>query len=541
MTFKCLNPRGEQKDIPRLPLCPRRDISGKNVYFIDIVRPNSDVLMDAVRELLQPLIADSRIVLHGKTTGYRYEEPQEWWDAICDDAAAAVFFVGDCGSCTMRMLTLQSRLEQMGVPTVSLVCTPFLHDAAAVARTLGMPSLRYVEIPYPVADISRDELLRGVAPALPELSRLLTSPLTEDEQSRKTISAAREPEYIFEGGMAEIQDFFANSELSDGLPIVPPTDEAVEAMLKGTSHAPDEVIGEMPPEFLRFTVRHVAINGVMCGCRPEHMPALLAICEILCDPAYDLNVSSRSTTAFAFWGFVNGPYAREIGMNCGANALGPGNRANAALGRAIRMFIINLGGSRVGINEMATIGNPMKYGFAFAENEEESPWQPYHMDKGFRPEESTVTVCESWGFRTQALTGQGEIMGLETVLWSAKNTESAFGLGRERGILVLLDPLLASQLSEQGVDKKYIKQYLWENCTRTVGEWKNCLCFSSDVRGGLYPAETLDLPDDTPIPKFQSPESVQVIVVGGGNSPFYHIYDSVNPHHCMTKSIDKWR
>lgn len=538
--YKCLDPRGMKTDIEHKPLAPRRSLKRGKIFLLDICRPNSDTVVKLAKKHLEKVLCESELIYYGKQNGYRYDESEQWWESLYIEASGVILFVGDCGSGTMRMLELQNQLEAHGVPTVSVVCTPFLKNAQAVANTLGR-SLRRVEIPYPITDISDEQLEKNISPKVKAFAEELVRPLTEEEVFIGMIKAEPQERYITEGALQEVQSFFAESELSDGLPVLPPTEEAVAEMLKGTSHHKDEVIGRIPPEYLEATVEKVAINGVMCGCQPEHMPILLTICEIMTDKQLDMNVSARSTTGFAYWGFVNGPIAKEIGMNAATNALGPGNTANATIGRAIRMFINNLGGARVSINEMATMGNPLKYGFAFAENEEESPWEPYHVGKGFAAEESCVTVCESWGFRTQGLTSYGKVMGLENILWSAKNVDSAFGLGKERGILIMMDPLLAKQLSAQGISKADVQEYMWKNLTRTMGEWRNCLSYSSDLRGNLYPASYQELPDDTEIPKFASPKNIQVVVVGGENSPFYQIYDSVNPYHCVTKSIERWR
>lgn len=539
-SYKCLDPCGMKSDIAHKSLAPRKSPKGGKIFLLDICRPNSDTVVQIAKKHLEKVLCGSELIYYGKKSGYRYDESEQWWERLYTEAAGVILFVGDCGSGTMRMLELQNQLEEHGVPTVSVVCTPFLKNAGAVADTLGR-TLRWVEIPYPITDISDEQLETNIAPKAEAFAEELVRPLSEEERFVGMIQAAAQERYITEGTLQEVQAFFAESELSDGLPVIPPTEEAVAEMLKGTRHRKDEIVGRIPPEYLEATVEKVAINGVMCGCQPEHMPVLLTVCEILADKQLDVNVSARSTTGFAYWGFVNGPIAKEIGMNASTNALGPGNSANATIGRAIRMFINNLGGARVSVNEMATMGNPLKYGFSFAENETESPWEPYHVGKGFAAEESCVTVCESWGFRTQGLTSCGKVMGLENILWSAKNVDSAFGLGKERGILIMLDPLLAKQLSAQGISKEDVQEYMWKNLTRTIGEWKNCLSYSSDLRGNLYPASYQDLPDDTEISKFASPKNIQVVVVGGENSPFYQIYDSVNPYHCVTKSIERWR
>lgn len=538
LVYKCLNPSGIKSDIVRRPLCQRRLFENGKIYLLDIGRPNSDVMIGIAKDMLHESLPEATFVYYCKEHGYQYEESETWWEKLYTDADAVIVFVGDCGSGTMRVMEIQSRLESHGVPTTSFVCEPFVKDAVSVSRNLGMPSLRWTTIHYPITDISDSELKQNLNFALPGLLRTLSLPLSEEENNTDLIPAPEREKYVFQGTFEEVQNFFSEHEMSDGHLIVPPTDEGVEGMLSGTSHKRDEVIGYMPPEFLKTTVEGVAINGYMCGCLPKDMPVLLAIAELLCDKKSGINVSSRSTTGFAFWPFINGPIANEIGMNSGANALGPGNRTNAGIGRAVRMFLINLGGSRVGVNEMATIGNPLKYGFSFAENEEDSPWTPYHVDLGFDPQESTVTLAESWGFRTQGLTSRGRVMGLDNILWSAQNVDSAFGLGVTRGIAVLLDPLLARQLDSRGIGKKDIAEYLWKNLTRTVEEWKNSLSYTVDLRGHLYPEGSEDLPDDAQMPKFRSPDRIHIIVVGGMNSPFYQIFDSVNLHTC---SVDKWR
>src|SRR5262249_54687108 len=156
-----------------------------------------------------------------------------------------------------------------------------------------------------------------------------------------------------QGTLAEVQTYFDEHHWTDGLPIVPPTEDAVAAMLKGTHHGKDEIVTRaMVPEGWPVTVEKVAINGVMAGAPPSAMPVLLAAVEAFGSGHFASSV--RSTNSFSFMQIVNGPIAREIGMNAGTYALGPGNRANASIGRALRLFIYNLGGGENGVNLMGT-------------------------------------------------------------------------------------------------------------------------------------------------------------------------------------------
>jgi len=184
---------------------------------------------------------------------------------------------------------------------------------------------------------------------------------------------------------------------SDGLPVIPPTPERVLRMLAGTSREPSEVVAVVPPDLVPCTVEKIAVNAVLAGCRPEYLPVLMAALEAACTD--DFNMHGLLATTF-FSGpivIVNGPIAREIGMNSGVNVLGQGNRANSTIGRALQLVVRNVGGGRPDGVDRATLGSPGKLGFCFAEREEDSPWEPLHVELGFRPEQSTVTLFAGQG------------------------------------------------------------------------------------------------------------------------------------------------
>lgn len=535
-----LEPRGQNYDIERLPMTERVPLKGKQVFVIDIGRPNSDVLAEILCGMLRERMPNTDFRYYSKSVGYQFEEPDSWWEVIKKEANAAVVLLGDCGSCTMRTITIESQLETMGVPSVSIITKPFIKGSQNVANTVGMPSIRRAYMRYPIADMTPEFLKESLDATINQVIDGLNIPFTEEEKVLGTIKAKERKGTIFTGTEDEAQRYYMDNGMTDGLPIIPPTQERVEAMLKGTSHSPDEIIGKMPPEYLGVTIHQVAVNAVMAGCRPEYLPALLAMTEALIDPMKNINVCSRSTTSFAFWSFVNGPFAKEIGMNSAGNALGPGNHANATIGRAVRLFLVNLGGSEEGVNEMASLGNPLKYGFAFAENEEESPWTPYHVDKGFRPDESTITIATSWGFRTQSLSGFGK-MGLPNIGWCAQNTNGRFGLGPYEGLFLVIDPLLAKDMARDGYTKRDIQEYLYDNLTQTIGEWKQSFSYTVDLRANLYPKWYSELKDSALIHRFEKPECFEIVVAGGQTSPFFQIYDGYTPRNVITKSIDKWR
>ncbi len=186
---------------------------------------------------------------------------------------------------------------------------------------------------------------------------------------------------------------------SDGLPVVPPTPERVLRMLQGTRRAPSDVVAVVPPDYAECTVEKVAINAVMAGCRPEYLPVVLAAVEAVCTDAFNIHGVLATTYFVGPVVIVNGPIAKAIGMNSGVNALGQGNRANATIGRALQLVIRNVGGGRPGEVDRATLGNPGKYTFCFAEDEERSPWEPLAVERGVPPGASAVTVFAGEGLR----------------------------------------------------------------------------------------------------------------------------------------------
>jgi hypothetical protein len=179
---------------------------------------------------------------------------------------------------------------------------------------------------------------------------------------------------------------------TDGLPVTPPTRERVLAMLSGTTRAPGEVVGIVPPDRVECTVEKVAVNAVMAGCKPEYMPVVLAAIEAALQPEFGLHGVLCTTNAVTPVVLVNGPIAKRIGMNSKGNCLGQGNRANASIGRALQLVVRNVGGGRPGEIDRACFGNPGKYSFCFAEDEDDGLWESYAVEKGFPKSASTVTV-----------------------------------------------------------------------------------------------------------------------------------------------------
>ena len=184
---------------------------------------------------------------------------------------------------------------------------------------------------------------------------------------------------------------------SDGLPVVPPTELRVVRMLAGTGRDPKEVLGMVPPDLQPCTIEKVAINAVMAGCKPEYLPVVIAAVEACLIDEFCMHGLLATTWLSGPMVIVNGPIAKAIGMNSGGNALGQGNRANATIGRALQLVIRNVGGGKPGGVDRSTLGNPGKYTFCFAEDEEGSCWESLAQQRGFSAEHSTVTLFAADG------------------------------------------------------------------------------------------------------------------------------------------------
>ncbi len=301
--------------------------------------------------------------------------------------------------------------------------------------------------------------------------------------------------------------------VTDGLPVVPPTRERVDAMLAATARDRRELIGAVPPNFGRGTVEKIAINAVMAGCRPEYFPVVLAVVEAACDPVFNLHGQSGTTNASSPLIIVNGPVRRALSINCAAGVFGPGYRANATIGRALRLVMINLGGTRAGGISMSTMGHPGRYTYCIGEHEEASPWEPLHVEHGFASRESTVTL----------FSGESPLMINDHLSRSARQLAasigwSAAGVWNHKSFplyghtLFVIGPEHARTLADEQWSKQDLRRHLFETVRRRA----------RDLAPGPDGAETGRLADqlagttpDERIPKFPSLAEIVIVVAGG--------------------------
>ncbi len=314
----------------------------------------------------------------------------------------------------------------------------------------------------------------------------------------------------------EVNDFLEANELyhergwSDGLPIIPPTEDLVLRFLEAAGRDGSDVLGMEPVRGRVLTVEKAAINAVMAGCRPEYFPVVLAAAEAICEDQFNLHAITASTMGAAILMVVNGPIAQQIGLNSGINLFGPGRRANATIGRALRLIAINVVGAIPGELDKATFGHAGKYSWCIAEAEEESPWDPLHVERGLSEDESAVSVfagLSPW----QATNHAGNTP--EAILTTVADVLKA--VGPDQGeVVLIMSPEHIGHIRTARWSKRQVKEFLAEKAQRTVQDW---------IEAGRL--ESKEAPEDPNrlVGVCREPDSITIVVAGGAAGAFVDI------------------
>jgi len=379
-----------------------------------------------------------------------------------------------------------------------------------------MPDLRFTFVKSPVWGKTADQLRKDVVegtdpitgkPVMQEVVSELTTPVKDEDKTTRIIPQTAGPDHYGPDTAENLQTMFREKGMTDYLPIVLPTEDKVDAMLKATSHKPDEIVGKISPtpgvyEYWSYTVRQVAVNAVMAGADPKYFPVILAIA------AANTESISSSDNSFASAVVINGPIRDEIGLNYGIGALGPFSRANATIGRAYTLLSINAGNcGKVGETYMGVIGNPANYAnIIIAENEKESPWQPFSVRHGFKPDESVVSVFEGWGVisakNSKFAVWQKNMNFAEELKNIFNDQDQIFG-----GVAIL-SPAVANYVKQEGYDS-----------VDKLTDW-------------LYKG-----PDEAQ-PHFFSKAQINILVTGSSNNLYW---DYGGMRYIRSVSVDRWR
>jgi hypothetical protein len=296
---------------------------------------------------------------------------------------------------------------------------------------------------------------------------------------------------------------------SDGLPVVPPTEARVRAMLEAARLEPNYQVAFIRDRAVAVTAEKVAINAVMAGCRPDYMPVVVAAVEAIGDPRWSYHGPGTSTGGAGVLVIVNGPVARELDINCGDNLFGPGWRANLTIGRALRLVMRNVCGSLPGLLDRGTLGHPGKLSYVIAENEADSPWAPLHVERGFRAEQSVVTVVASDAphqfYNQLSSTAEGI---LTTVADDMRISGTV--MGQSTYVVVLAGEHMRT-IAADGWDKKRIRQFLFENTHNSYAHLKR----TQRMSGAIAPGDEQKMRS-----LVTSPDDIMVVAAGGRAGAF---------------------
>ena len=462
-------------------------------------------------------------------------------------------------------------LEKQGIPTVIFTAQAFVRDARQSAKSFGLKNLPLAVVPLPFSNQTPESIRKMVDDCFDQvvvgLTRAVSASETEpidSDAASEAISCGpmgcelapqdafqiRDERLFFDGSdlldaWAVMNREFLNYGWGDGFPLVPPTPGNVAAMLEGTRRPADEVIVVLEPGFGLATVEKIAANAVMAGCSPEHMPVLIAAVKCLAKPEMYIRNKAMSTGPHAPLMLINGPLSKILKINSGTCVLGPGapSAVNTALGRALRLIMMNLGHTYPGVSDMDTIGSPTKYSLCMAENEGRSPWEPYHASKGYSPDESTVTIqfvyglCELYDFSNNLperlvevfATATKNVAQLSTGNWVlGRRADPRYGTDEMEHNFMLLCPEHAQVFSKAGWSKKDLQEAMYKAArmpfeTLMLNKERKALDAAHPELKWLYECP------DTLIPVVEVPECFEIAVIGGNAGRGAYFYGAGGP------------
>ena len=559
VTLEVLEPKGKLNDPrreglsnPRLTDLKGKTIALKSIHVDALFQFGTELFFDILEEELRRCYPDIRF--------YRCKSFGSPSAVVNADEIAAncdAWVEGVKEAITQGRRDVGVFMERAGRPGVSICSDILLRSKSALQDLNGMPPVRLVTVPetaYCAAKRDRELMEPVVKGAVEKIIAALTTPLTEAEKNVSDLLYDYAPKTFRGETWHEAYEAFlqycTDNALSDGLPVVPPTREAVDWMLKGTSESPDTVVGLMYPKKGIATVEKIAIAAVMAGAKPEYLPVIIAVIRAITAKNFNqFHIVNEILPVI----FISGPIIKELGINNLSGYLAPGYRANSTIGRAILMCMITIGWRDMTIYASpGGAGQPAAYGnLVIPENQEESPWESWASQNGYGPEESVVTVCEETG----SSRGPGECMsnsGYQERLDQISNFLSrkgplfgTFGMaanGENSRHMIVLHPTVAQQLHHAGFTKASFIDYLYKRNvidydTMTPEERQKLIDELKAEKAGANEKQYFLLPEDVKPGLHREPfhDSSDVLVIvagsGAGNTLIFQtVTGSTAPH-----------
>lgn len=456
------------KQAPRLKTLEGKTIALVGVSFM------TKITQAEIKRLILAEYPKAKVILQDEIAycgvfpapGVRRKSNEEFRVALKEMGVDAVISGnGGCGLCTPKETGACITAEYMGIPSVLIAGPGFVDQAYYTALNNGVPALRVAEYPGAFASHTPEELTRNTREILwPQIKKALLTDITAEEIARNDSRSRGDiRDDIYYGTLEDVNEYFQSMNWSDGLPIVPPTFEKVQEFMRFSPVSYDETVAVLPVAHRNTTAWHVAVNGVMAGCKPQYMPILIAMTKAMGDPAFRRTLAS--THAWNPFCWLNGPLAAQLGFDKGQGQIN--EAANAALGRFMNLALMNLAGYYVKQDRMGTFGYLMPW--AMVEDEEACRrvgWEPYHVRQGFKAEDSTITLASTlmWGNNMAPSTLDPEKI-MELLAWDiSERCQFALGSGKQftfRTVLMTepVAKILASKYkTPQALEKKLITE-----------------------------------------------------------------------------------
>lgn len=473
MNYTVLSPWAHIDNTDGTELKPRiDDLNGKTIGLFAHFKQHSPMLLDVIREELQNRYPEAcfTTLQYPRDTIEIQNDPdfdvelKRWLGGV----DAVISALGDAGSCTLFLAYNTAYIEKLGKPTVLISNKNYVTTAKQGAKIRNVPALRIVSTDMgdlsmePVLDTAAvDRLIRPtVAPILEAVIDGLTKPLTQEEAKW----TAQEDVYSnakFTGTLNEIDKLFYQNGWTNGIPIMPPTEEAVREMMTGTDLPSDFVVAKIPPRLGIATVEKIAINAVMAGCLPIHMPVLIAAVKGMVDHRIHLEGWTCSASSWFPLIILSGKITKELDMNSSSTALTPYRKASAAIARAFQLIIMNIGGTRPFKEDMSQMGHENRFGVCIAEDYDKSIWEPLHTNYGINASESAVTLF--WPHDHSGLRANN-VGGFLRSMCDVK------AVGFAPGCAYVITPKAAKMIKDVGLSRKDVLDYISEYARRPATE-----------------------------------------------------------------------
>ena len=538
VTLEILDPRGELANPKRQGLFAPRltDLNGKKIAMLRY-GPDGIAFFNQIEVMLKEKYPAVEFVYPESMQIPKSPDISAKIAAMCD-----AWLDGVKSSTTGGRYDASTRMERQGRPGVA-VCTDVLKTLKKLQSDFnGMPTCRLVTVPttdYMTAKMDPDLMKAVATAAFDDIHKALTTPLTKEEQEVGDFTYDYSPKRFtgadYTEAIEKFQKYCDENSMSDGLPVIPPTKEAVDWMLTGTSYPPDKLIGLMDPKRGMATVEKIAINAVMAGAKPEYLPVIIAIIEAITAENFNqFHIVNEILPCI----FISGPIIEELGINNKAGYLAPGHRINSTIGRSLLMCMINIGWRDMKFYAApGGTGNPAAYGnYIIPENQEESPWPSYAASCGFGPEDSVITVCET----ITVVRGPSEVTfaHMETLehrmkslcdifsLDGGANLFSRFGMPRDGNDIrhmIAMHPTLARQLANAGYTRESFIKWLhdsnkvdWDKMSEAEREEFRSKLAQGKIFGTMYACTLEDCKPGLYMEPFSDPKHVAVMVAGSG-------------------------